>query len=103
MNTASYIRAAKEKKAARALVRKYAPKREMDIHEIIARNQLMEKQFSEYEEVETVEQGIPHMAKNVEVLNQTSQSAASRRIREEDSVSATLMKRYLQGDKEALG
>lgn len=63
----------------------------------------MEKQFSEYEEVETVEQGIPHMAKNVEVLNQTSQSAASRRIREEDSVSATLMKRYLQGDKEALG
>lgn len=98
-----YIRAAKEKKAARALVRKYAPKREMDIHEIIARNQLMEKQFSEYENVETVEQVIPHMDKNAEVLNQTSQSATSRRIREEDSVSATLMKRYLQGDKEALG
>lgn len=38
-----YIKAAKEKKKARAIVREYKPTRDADIHVIIARNQLTER------------------------------------------------------------
>ena len=89
-----YIRAAKEKKAARAIVKKYAPKREMGIHEIISRNQLMEKQFTETGDTRVVEQITPQAARNAEILKETDVSASARRIREEDSISAILLKEY---------
>lgn len=89
-----YIRAAKEKKAARAIVKKYAPKREMDTWEIISRNQLMEKTFQESEDTRIVEQITPQAARNAEILRETDISARGRRIREEDSVSAILSREY---------
>lgn len=89
-----YIRAAKEKKAARAIVKKYAPKREMGIHEIISRNQLMEKQFTETGDTRVVEQITPQAARNAEILKETDVAASARRIREEDSISAILLKEY---------
>ena len=89
-----YIRAAKEKKAARAVVKKYAPKREMNIHEIISRNQLMEKAFQESGDTHIVEQITPQAARNAEILRETDISTRGRRIREEDSVSAILSREY---------
>ena len=89
-----YIRAAKEKKAARAVVKKYAPKREMNIHEIISRNQLMEKTFQESGDTHIVEQITPQAARNAEILRETDISTHGRRIREEDSVSAILSREY---------
>lgn len=89
-----YIRAAKEKKAARAVVKKYAPKREMGIHEIISRNQLMEKQFTESGEVATVEQITPQAARNAEILKATDKPTSARRMRENESASAVLLEKY---------
>lgn len=86
-----YIRAAKEKKAARAIVAKYKPTREMDIHEIVARNQLMEKAFTESGDPDIVEHIAPQAAENSAILNRTQ---TTRRIREEESVSATLLGFY---------
>lgn len=89
-----YKRAEKEKKAARAVIKKYAPKREMEIHEIISRNQLMEKRFAEFGEVSTVEQITPQAARNAEILKATDKPAGARRIREEDNVSSILLDAY---------
>ena len=89
-----YIQAAKEKKAARAVVNKFAPKRDIDIHEIIARNQLLEKRFTESGDVATVEQLTPQAARNAEVLKDTDKPVSARRIREEESASAILLKKY---------
>lgn len=89
-----YKRAAKEKKAARNIVKRYAPKRDMDIHDIIARNQLMEKQYTESGETITIDRITPQAARNAETLKATDTPASARRIREEDSVSAILMKEY---------
>lgn len=91
-----YIRAAKEKKAARAIVKKFAPKREMDIWETISRNQLMEKTFQESGDTHIVEQITPQAARNAEILKETDVPTSARRIREEDSVSAILSKQYQQ-------
>lgn len=89
-----YLRAAKEKKAARSIVKEYAPKRDMNIHEIISRNQLMEKSFQETGEPRTVEQITPRAARNAEILKETDTQTSGRRIREEDSISAILSKQY---------
>ena len=89
-----YIRAAKEKKAARAIVSKYKPAREMDIHEIVARNQLMEKTFTESGDPDIVEHIVPQAAENSAILKATDRTETTRRIREEDSVSATLLGFY---------
>lgn len=89
-----YIKAAKEKKKARAIVQKYKPTRDADIHEIIARNQLMEKVYSESGTVGVVEHIIPQAAENAAILKATDQTQISRRIREEESASATLLKLY---------
>ena len=89
-----YIRAAKEKKAARAIVAKYKPAREMDIHEIVARNQLMEKTFTESGDPDIVEHIVPQAAENSAILKATDRTETTRRIREEDSVSATLLGFY---------
>lgn len=89
-----YKRAEKEKKAARNIVKRYAPKRDMDIHDIIARNQLLEKQFEESGETITIDQITPQAARNAATLRDTDAPASARRIREEDSVSAILLKEY---------
>ena len=89
-----YIRAAKEKKAARAIVAKYKPAREMDIHEIVARNQLMEQTFTESGDPDIVEHIAPQAAENSAILKATDRTETTRRIREEDSVSATLLGFY---------
>jgi len=89
-----YIRAAKEKKAARAVVKKFAPTRELDIYEIMAKNQLMEKAFSESEDTSEVEHITPQAARNARILKSTDQPASARRIKEEESASATLLKLY---------
>ena len=89
-----YIRAAKEKKKARAMVQRYKPTRDVDIHEIIARNQLMEKVFSESGEPDIVEHITPQAARNAAILKATDRTETARRIREEDSVSATLLDFY---------
>lgn len=92
-----YIRAAKEKKAARKIIRDYAPKRDIPIHEIIARNQLMEKCFAEggeQEEVRVVEQITPQAARNAEILKATDIASSGRRIKEDDSISDILLSKY---------
>lgn len=89
-----YKRAAKEKKAAKAFVAKYKPTRDMDIHEIIARNQLMEKTFTETGEPDIVEHIAPQVAENSAILKATDRTETTRRVREEDSVSATLLGFY---------
>ena len=89
-----YKRAEKEKKAARDIVKRYAPKRDMDIHDIIARNQLMEKHYAESGETITIDQITPQAARNAATLRDTDAPASARRIREEDSVSAILLKEY---------
>ena len=89
-----YIRAAKEKKAARAIVAKYKPAREMDIHEIVARNQLMEKTFTESGDPDIVEHIAPQAAENSAILKATDHTETTRRIREEESVSVTLLGVY---------
>lgn len=89
-----YIKAAKEKKKAQAIVKKYKPSRDMDIHEIIARNQLMEKVFSESGETGVVEQITPQAVQNAAILKATDQTQNTRRIREEESASATLLEFY---------
>ena len=89
-----YIRAAKEKKKARAMVQRYKPTRDVDIHEIIARNQLMEKVFSESGEPDIVEHITPQAVRNAAILKATDRTETARRIREEDSVSATLLDFY---------
>ena len=89
-----YNRAAKEKKAARAIVREYAPKRDMNIREIISRNQLMEVTFQETGEPYIVEQITPNAARNAEILKETDTTVHGRRIREEDSITAILSAEY---------
>lgn len=89
-----YIKAAKEKKKARAIIKKYKPTRDMDIHEIIARNQLMEKTFTETGEPDIVEHITPQAVENSAILKATDRTETARRIREEDSASATLLEFY---------
>ena len=89
-----YIQAAKEKKKARAIVKQYKPTRDMDIHEIIARNQLVEKVFDESGEVGIVEHITPQAAQNAAILKATDPTQGTRRIREEESASATLLEFY---------
>ena len=90
-----YNKAAKEKKQARAAIRKYKPTRDMDIHSIIARNQVMERDFSQTGNVSTLEQFSPKAAMNVEILEASLQSVGTRRLREdEESISETLLRAY---------
>ena len=91
---ADYNQAAKSKKAAWAVMEKYRPVRELSVHELIARQQLMEKRFEETGEAQTVEHITPQAARNAEIIESTNQPAGSRRIRKEDSISETLMELY---------
>ena len=89
-----YIKADKEKKKARAIVREYKPTRDADIHEIIARNQLTEAAFREDGESGVIERVLPLAAENAAILKATDYSESSRRIGKEDDVSATLLEFY---------
>jgi hypothetical protein len=89
-----YKKAAREKRAVRARVKKDAPKRDMDIHQIIARNQLMEKAFAETGDTSVVEQISPQAARNAQILKETDLSTHSRRISGEESISESLLKVY---------
>lgn len=91
-----YIKAAKEKKKAQAIVREYKPTRDADIHEIIARNQLTEKVFREDGEAGIAERVLPLAAENAAILKATDYSESPRRIGKEDDVSATLADFYQQ-------
>ena len=66
----------------------------MDIHEIVARNQLMEQTFTESGDPDIVEHIAPQAAENSAILKATDRTETTRRIREEDSVSATLLGFY---------
>lgn len=89
-----YQRAKKSIKKANAIVKKAEPTRKLNIHEIIAKNQLMEKQFTESDDTKVIEHIAPQVSRNSAKLKETSQPISARRIREEDSVSAALMKAY---------
>ncbi len=89
-----YNRAAKERKAAKNIYKQYKPVRDMDLHSIISRNHLLETQFKESRDTNLAEHAIPDVIQNSAILKNTDQPISSRRIREEDSVSATLMKVY---------
>ena len=89
-----YIRAGNLKKAARLGIKKTKTIRGMSIHEIIAKNQLMEKKFSESGDIPERQHITPETALNVERLEATENSFSGRRIREEESASETLMKYY---------
>jgi len=89
-----YIKATKEKKKARAAARLYRPTRNLGIHEIIARNQANEHDFSEPCSANAVEQLMPHAMQNAKTLKATDSLVSSRRIREEDSLTATLLEIY---------
>ena len=91
---ADYKRAEKEKRQARAATRRHQPGRELSVHELIARDQLLEKRFTETGEPHTIEHITPAAARNAEIIESTSQAARSRRIRKEDSISETLMQIY---------
>lgn len=89
-----YKRAEKEKKAARAVTKRYAPARELSLHEIISRNQLMEKDFAEGSEAITIDQITPQEAQNAQTLKATDRSLNRGRATDEESVSDTLLKFY---------
>lgn len=87
-----YKQAEKTKKTARSMVTKYKPVREIDIHEMIACKQLMEKAYTETGKPIIVEHIAPQAAENSAILKATDRT--DRRIREEESVSATLLGFY---------
>lgn len=88
-----YRRAAKEKKKARAIVAAHKPLRDRPIHDIIARNQLMEKDYSENANTAATEQIIPQSARKATVLRPSAQTRAEH-IEAEDNISAIMLKSY---------
>ncbi len=88
--------AKKEKKEARKMVQKYAPTRELDTMSIIARNQLLEKQYEENAEIQVVENINPALSENSRILEA---STRSRRSKTEDDITDALMTKY----REAIG
>lgn len=80
--------AMKEKKEARKMVQRYAPTRELDTMSIIARNQLLEKQYEENAETKVVENINPALSENSKILNA---STRTRRTSTEESVTDALM------------
>lgn len=75
--------AMKERKNARKIVEQYAPTRELDIMSIVARNQLIEKQYEEGENTKTVENINPALSQNSKIL---AASAQTRRLSDEENI-----------------
>ena len=80
--------AMKEKKEARKMIQRYAPTRELDTMSIIARNQLLEKQYEENAETKVIENINPALSENSRILNA---STRTRRTSTEESVTDALM------------
>ena len=90
-----YNRAVKEKKAARAVMKRYKPVRDLSVHEIIARNQLQEKQYEETGLPSEIDHLTPIAQRNAAVLKKTDTTASGRkRPSGEDSVAETLLSYY---------
>lgn len=85
--------AMKEKKEARKMIQRYAPTRELDTMSIIARNQLLEKQYEENAEIKVIEKINPALSENSRILNA---STRTRPTSTEESVTDVLMKNYKQ-------
>lgn len=85
--------AMKEKKEARRMIQQYAPTRELDTMSIIARNQLLEKQYEENAETKVIENINPALSENSRILNA---STRTRQTSTEESVTDVLMKNYKQ-------
>lgn len=86
------IREAKrEHKKARQMIEQYAPARQLDTMQIIARNQLLEKQYQETDSTTVIDSINPRLTDNSRILKESLNPA---RISEEESISATLLKQY---------
>lgn len=84
---ADYRQAQKEKKAARAAMKKYTPGRTMDVQSLIARKQLLETAFEQGRDTKAIEYMNPQISQNSKTLK-ASESTSRKRIREEDNVLA---------------
>lgn len=94
------IREAKrEHKKARQMIEQYAPARQLDTIQIIARNQLLEKQYQESDDTEVIDSINPRLTDNSRILRE---SVSPARVREEESISAALMKKY-EKEKSMIG
>ena len=69
--------AMKEKKEARKMIQRYAPTRELDTMSIIARNQLLEKQYEETAETKVIENINPALSENGRILTASTQKQRS--------------------------
>ena len=83
--------AMKEKKNARKVVEQYAPVRELDVMSIVARNQLLEKQYGENGDTKVVENINPVLFQNSRILAAASQN---QRPNAEEDITVTLLKAY---------
>lgn len=75
--------AMKEKKKAREMVQKYEPTRDLDVMSIVARNQLLEKQYEQGENTAVVDNINPALTENSRILNESTQN---RRTSDEENV-----------------
>lgn len=89
--------AMKEKKNARKMVEQYAPVRELDVMSIIARNQLIEKQYEEGDDTKVIDNVSPALSENSRIL---AASAQRRRVSKEDDVAGVLLEAF-QKQKQA--
>lgn len=85
--------AMKEKKEARKMILRYAPTRELDTMSIIARNQLLEKQYEDNADTKVIENINRALSENSRILNA---STRSRQTSEEENVADALMANYSQ-------
>ncbi len=86
-----YKRAQKEKKAVRNFNKQHSPSRELSVHEVIARNQLTEKQYEEQKplQAESVTEQLPKVFENTEAFKKKEVNR-SRHARRENSISNAL-------------
>jgi hypothetical protein len=91
-----YEKAKREQKEVKKLVKKYEPKKVQNVHNIIARNQLEEKNYSETATVaKTADIKIvkPQLSKNQEIFKETANPF--KRLRKEDVLSGVLLEGYI--------
>jgi len=86
----AYIEAAKQKRAARKLAKDYAPTSKISVHEIIARNQLLEQE-KEQGDIPRVEQLTAQAIRNIAVLKDRCSNT-----KEEDNLTDILTAYYMQ-------
>lgn len=89
-----YKRASKQRKAARDIIKRHQPVRDIDLHTLISRNQLIEQQYTASGVTSVIDYVAPQLEQNAKILRDTDKPISDRRIRREDSVSAALMEVY---------